>query len=286
MRNDCDRELSVPRELQRYHLTPLPFEPPRAPRAVRIGAMYRHFASQIEARAGFHVGGPVATAALAGVASQYLSLPPLRILDLCSGIGPSVPFLGRFFGGVIVRLDLVIEQLLLRSNAFPVAADAMRLPFQNESFDLVWSEDAFSHVPDRHKLLRECRRILKPGGHLVFSDLVRAALGARETAVFCDAWSLALLETTESYRNKLQCEGFAIRTVLSAGRPMLDAHVALESAVGDAPAEEYERWLDDETPLLRAVWGEVGMRYQRIRLLMYRYLAHGQLDHMFAIARR
>src|SRR5690606_14274320 len=39
-----------------------------------------------------------------------------------------------------------------------------------ESYDVVWSEDAILHSDDRRKVLEEAWRVLKPGGHLVFTD--------------------------------------------------------------------------------------------------------------------
>ena len=51
-----------------------------------------------------------------------------------------------------------------------VQADAQRLPFRSEAFDLVVS--AFGGIPfvaDSARTMRECARVLRPGGRLVFS---------------------------------------------------------------------------------------------------------------------
>lgn len=45
-----------------------------------------------------------------------------------------------------------------------------RLPFSHETFDAAYSNDAFCHIPNRLHLLRECLRVLKNGGRLLFSD--------------------------------------------------------------------------------------------------------------------
>ena len=45
-----------------------------------------------------------------------------------------------------------------------------RLPFADESFDVVFSKDALLHVPDKEALFADLRRVLKPGGHLAISD--------------------------------------------------------------------------------------------------------------------
>ena len=47
--------------------------------------------------------------------------------------------------------------------------DAQNLSFDDCSFDLITSNQVFEHVPDVVKCFRECRRVLKPGGSLLFT---------------------------------------------------------------------------------------------------------------------
>ncbi len=48
-------------------------------------------------------------------------------------------------------------------------ADAMALPFENAAFDLVCCQFGAMFFPDRPSAYREARRVLKPGGHFLFS---------------------------------------------------------------------------------------------------------------------
>ena len=50
-----------------------------------------------------------------------------------------------------------------------VRADGMALPFREGAFDLVLSHAVIEHVADAPRYLRECRRVLKPGGHVYLS---------------------------------------------------------------------------------------------------------------------
>jgi len=48
-------------------------------------------------------------------------------------------------------------------------ADGMQLPFANGAFDLVLSHAVIEHVPDAPLYLRECARVLAPGGRMYLS---------------------------------------------------------------------------------------------------------------------
>ncbi|WP_018682227.1 class I SAM-dependent methyltransferase [Actinokineospora enzanensis] len=48
-------------------------------------------------------------------------------------------------------------------------ADAERIPYDDESFDLVVGHAVLHHIPDLPTAFREVRRVLKPGGRFVFA---------------------------------------------------------------------------------------------------------------------
>jgi SAM-dependent methyltransferase len=49
------------------------------------------------------------------------------------------------------------------------ASDAEHLPFEDGSFDLVFGHAVLHHLPDLEQAFREFRRVLRPGGHVVFA---------------------------------------------------------------------------------------------------------------------
>src|SRR6185503_13066739 len=51
-------------------------------------------------------------------------------------------------------------------------ADAGALPFGDAGFDGAWALESIFHVADRRAALREMRRVLRPGGRVVLTDLV------------------------------------------------------------------------------------------------------------------
>lgn len=55
-----------------------------------------------------------------------------------------------------------------------VHADFAAVPLPDASCDVVWSQDAILHSGDRRRVLAEIRRLLVPGGQLVFTDPMQA----------------------------------------------------------------------------------------------------------------
>ena len=47
------------------------------------------------------------------------------------------------------------------------------LDYDDESFDMIFSKEAFLHIPDKKALLEDVHRILKPGGLIIVSDWMR-----------------------------------------------------------------------------------------------------------------
>ena len=68
-------------------------------------------------------------------------------------------------------------------------ADALALPFENAAFDLVCCQFGAMFFPDRSSAYREAKRVLKPGGHFLFSVWDRI-----EENVFADEVTNTLAE--------------------------------------------------------------------------------------------
>lgn len=68
---------------------------------------------------------------------------------------------------------------------FMEADASLRLPFDDASFDAVTCIDSIHHLPDRDAVLAEWHRVLRPGGHLVYTDpiVVTGMLSNEEVAV-------------------------------------------------------------------------------------------------------
>ena len=53
-----------------------------------------------------------------------------------------------------------------------MTGDALNLPFEDQTFDIVWGQDAWCHIPDKEHLIRQAPRVRFPGGCVAFTDWV------------------------------------------------------------------------------------------------------------------
>ncbi|UCG85326.1 MAG: ubiquinone/menaquinone biosynthesis methyltransferase [Gemmatimonadota bacterium] len=99
--------------------------------------------------------------------------PQGAYLDLCAGTLDLAAELARRpgFGGSVVGADFVVPMLQhgrrKASSVYPVAADALSLPFANGSFDGCTVAFGIRNLADVNAGLTEMARVLKPGGRLV-----------------------------------------------------------------------------------------------------------------------
>ncbi len=70
--------------------------------------------------------------------------------------------------GMLARLSATAEGLGL-SGVGTVATEAEELPFEDESFDLVFGHAVLHHIPDLDRAFAEFRRVLRPGGMIAFA---------------------------------------------------------------------------------------------------------------------
>ena len=93
-----------------------------------------------------------------------------RILDLGGGSGMVSRLLMNVSGTSCVCLDISYN-LLKYSPVSSVQANAFSLPFVDSSFDLIVAAAFFHHMPGKEvDLLKECYRVLAPGGRIVGYD--------------------------------------------------------------------------------------------------------------------
>lgn len=172
----------------------------------------------------------------ADMAARLAQFPCQRLLEVAAGTGVVTRALARTLPAsvTIVATDLnqaMLDQAGVRGTARPVTwqqADAMALPFEDGSFDVVACQFGAMFFPDRGAAYAQVRRVLRPGGLFLFNvwdriednefaDVVTAALAT----LFPEDPPRFLARTPHGYHDRetlqrdLVAGGFSRRPILT-----------------------------------------------------------------------
>jgi SAM-dependent methyltransferase len=122
----------------------------------------------------------------------------MRLLDVGCGPGSiTIDLAGVVAPGEVVGIDAAEAPLAEARVAAAEAgqenvtfrvADGMALPCDDDSFDVVHAHQVLQHVPDPVGMLREMRRVARPGGIVAARDSVYSAFTWYPDAPALDAW--------------------------------------------------------------------------------------------------
>lgn len=184
----------------------------------------------------FHGGGRASTRALAQFAGLRRNA---SVLDVGSGIGGPARTLAAEYGCRVTGIDLTeefcraAEMLTARLGMCDAVSfhhgNAVDMPFPDESFDVVWSQNTLMNIEHKGELFSQIERVLKPGGFFAFEAVLAGRTGELHFPVF---WAVSpelnYLVTVEQMQALLSEAGLVkvawedtTKQIIQAGRKRL-----------------------------------------------------------------
>ena len=160
-----------------------------------------------------------------------------HVLDAGSGYGGNATMLAQHFGCHVTGVT-GSERQCRKAAAYSerqktgpltrfVQADYHQMPFTRHTFDRIISIEAIFHSQDKATFFREAWRVLKPGGHMVFTDYVFPQNTLQGLQDWVKGYYIGQRHSLEQLLAGLQACGFAVTGTrnLSAGIIMSSARL-------------------------------------------------------------
>lgn len=107
-----------------------------------------------------------------------------RILDIGAGYGGSARYLASNYGSPVDCLNISEKEnekneKKNKEQGLDHLIDVQQgnfedLPYEDNSYDIVWCQDSILHSGNKELVFKEVARVLKPGGHFIFTDPMQA----------------------------------------------------------------------------------------------------------------
>jgi SAM-dependent methyltransferase len=143
----------------------------------------------------------------------------MHVLDVGGGLGGSARMLAGQFGCRVTVLDLtedftragetLTERVGLGHLVSFHTGNALDMPFEDGSFDLVWTQHASMNIADKERLYGEMHRVLRPGGRLVLHDMMAGDGGeVHYPVLWAPTPDISFLRSPEATRALITETGF------------------------------------------------------------------------------
>lgn len=131
----------------------------------------------------FHVRG----AAVSNELANLIHIDGARLLDVGCGLGGPCRMLADVFNCMATGIDIskefirtakkLSELVALSDRTIFIHGDANKLPFEDNAFDVVWTQHVQMNLPDKKKFYSEINRVLANGSHFIYYDIFKNGEG-------------------------------------------------------------------------------------------------------------
>ena len=165
----------------------------------------------------FHIRGAAVSMELANEAGFTNNN---KVLDIGCGLGGPCRMLADEFGCDVTGIDIteafiqtaqrLTALIKLEDKITFLKADALQLPFDDESFDFAWTQHVQMNIEDKKTFYSEMRRVLKTGGNFIYYDVFTKNNELLHFPLpWADEASLSFLITIHELDELLQSLGFS-----------------------------------------------------------------------------
>jgi len=166
----------------------------------------------------FHIRGRESTLEVAELANLKASD---LVLDVGCGLGGTARYLAEQYNCNVAGLDLTEEYVSVGKKLTELVGlsdrvelrhgSALEIPYEDERFDIVWTEHVQMNIADKNRFYSEIARVLKPSGRLLFHDIFR---GLGDPPFYPAPWaedeSISFLATETEARSIIEQVGLEI----------------------------------------------------------------------------
>ena len=142
-----------------------------------------------------------------------------KVLDLGAGYGGSARYLAEKFSCDVLALNIserqnqrnrkINNKRQLDHLIDVVDGNFEDIPAEDNSYDIVWSQESFLHSGNRPQVFKEVSRVLKSGGTFIFSDPMQIEdIPSKEIQPVLERIQLDTMGSFVSYRNMAEMYGF------------------------------------------------------------------------------
>lgn len=186
-----------------------------------------------------------------------------QVLDVASGMGGPARYLAHNYGCRVTGIDLtesrvegakrLTELTGMSDRVVFRTANALVNPFPDQNFDVIIGQEAWCHIPEKRRLIAECVRVTRVGGHIAFTDILEGSgLNSGQREEMSQGMGYVDLGTLAGYQGLLAAAGCVVEEAEDLGarwavilRQRLEMYRSLEAqTVARFGEAVYRRWDD------------------------------------------